>query len=125
MGNGHQISRVSIDEATAPAREPVGHVLKTWPALFQANADGRMPFNVRHDDRDFQVGDRVILVEYDPKTDTNSGRVLERRISFLVRGKPLPKGYCAFSFEGSRVMSFKEFSAMVGAPTPWAAIPGV
>ena len=40
------------------------HYLKIRPEHFQAVIDGRKPFEVRFNDRNFQVGDRVILEEY-------------------------------------------------------------
>ena len=38
--------------------------LKTLPDYFQAVIDGKKPFEIRENDRDFKVGDRVILEEY-------------------------------------------------------------
>ena len=43
--------------------EPVTHKLKTWIPYFDAVVSGAKPFEVRRDDRGFQRGDRVQLVE--------------------------------------------------------------
>lgn len=40
------------------------HHLKTMPEYFQAVIDGRKPFELRENDRDFKVGEKVILEEY-------------------------------------------------------------
>ena len=40
------------------------HHLKTRPEYFQAVIDGRKPFEVRKNDRNFKEGDRVILEEF-------------------------------------------------------------
>ena len=40
------------------------HHLKTKTEYFQAVIDGKKPFEIRFNDRDFKSGDRVILEEY-------------------------------------------------------------
>lgn len=40
---------------------PQEHVLKTWPAYFDAVKRGDKPFEVRRDDRGFQKGDILVL----------------------------------------------------------------
>lgn len=40
------------------------HHLKTMPEYFQAGIDGKKPFEVRYNDRNFKPGDNCILEEY-------------------------------------------------------------
>jgi hypothetical protein len=42
------------------------HELKTWPPFFQAIVDGEKSFELRKDDRGFEVGDILVLKEFDP-----------------------------------------------------------
>jgi len=42
------------------------HELKTWPASYAEIAAGRRRHEVRKADRNFKVGDVVLLQEYDP-----------------------------------------------------------
>lgn len=44
------------------------HVLKCWPQFMPRIASGQKTFEIRKNDRDYQVGDRLRLYEYDPKT---------------------------------------------------------
>jgi predicted RNA-binding protein with PUA-like domain len=51
--------------------------LKILPEYFDAVWDGIKTFEIRKNDRNFQVGDEVILQEYDPeKGYTGSGLVV-------------------------------------------------
>lgn len=45
------------------------HELKTWSPFFEAIANEEKTFEVRRNDRDFQVGDILLLREWDPVTD--------------------------------------------------------
>lgn len=71
------------------------HRLKTWPSYWQAIDEGRKNFEVRRDDRGFQVGDLLILECFDPKNgvyvlDYTDGsrepKRCTRRITYILTG---------------------------------------
>lgn len=62
------------------------HELKTWPEFFESVSSGRKPFEVRKNDRDFKVGDVLILKEWDPEKELYSGRVLYKTVTYLLPG---------------------------------------
>lgn len=78
------------------------HELKVWPRFFAAILDGSKTFELRRDDRDFQVGDELLLREWDPDAiapDPSAdriapqpilrgwwtGREVKRRVSYVLR----------------------------------------
>ena len=73
------------------------HELKTWPEYFKDVAAGIKTFELRKNDRDFQVGDELVLKEYDPKEDKYSGRYRTVLVMNVFRGDGtwgLMEGYC-------------------------------
>lgn len=71
------------------------HKLKTWPAYFTAVVRGDKTFEVRKNDRGFKVGDFLVLEEYYIDTQTYSGRVLVKEVSYLMQGEfGLPPDTC-------------------------------
>jgi len=60
------------------------HKLKTVQPYFQDVLSGDKRFEVRYNDRNFQVGDRLLLEEYDPKTGSYSGAKLEYSICYIL-----------------------------------------
>ena len=68
--------------------------VKSWPAYFQAIVDGRKLHDVRDmGERDYRVGDRLVLQEYDPFKGQYTGREQEVEITYITdRATP-----CAFS----------------------------
>jgi hypothetical protein len=62
------------------------HELKTWPLYFQEVFMGHKTFEIRINDRDFQVGDYVILKEWDGVRKVFTGRELARTITYILNG---------------------------------------
>ena len=60
------------------------HELKTWPKYFAAVRSGQKRFEIRRNDRDFKVGDILVLREFDPEDDAYTGQSEERQITFLL-----------------------------------------
>lgn len=42
------------------------HVLKTWSPFFEATRDGKKPWEIREDDRNYQEGDYLVLRRFVP-----------------------------------------------------------
>jgi len=77
------------------------HELKTWPEYWRAVCDRKKNFEVRKNDRGFEVGDILKLMEYDPTTPNGyTGRVLNRRITYILDQPEFCKeGYVILSIE--------------------------
>lgn len=72
------------------------HELKVWPEFFEALADGSKPFEVRRDDRGYEVGDWLHLREWiKPSRDeidgTYTGREVHRQVTYILSSR-LPPG---------------------------------
>ena len=90
---------------------PNVHVLKTWPEAFEAVRRGDKTAEFRRNDRDFQLGDMLILVEYCPVQQKETGHELLRTISHMVEGP-------AFGIpEGFTMLSFRTIGARMGLPS--------
>ena len=62
------------------------HELKTWAPYFDAVTSGAKPFEVRRDDRGFQRGDFVWLVETLRGHGTPTGREAQYEITYVLTG---------------------------------------
>lgn len=72
------------------------HELKTIHPYFRVIWEGFKPFEIRKNDRDFKVGDILLLREYDPTTKTYSGRDVTARVIYtLDKFEGLAEGYIA------------------------------
>ena len=66
------------------------HYVKAWPRFFEAVACGQKPFEVRKNDRDYRVGDKVVLYEWDPdkakerEAEGYSGREVRGNVTYIM-----------------------------------------
>ena len=64
---------------------PVIHELKCWPQFFEAIATGRKRHDLRRaDDRQFHVGDRLRLREFDPHSQSYTGREQTVEVTYIT-----------------------------------------
>ena len=76
------------------------HELRTWPIYFQPVLDGQKTFEKRIWDRDYKVGDTLVLKEWDPKTQEYTGRELDAVVTYILDGElALDKIWCHMSFK--------------------------
>lgn len=78
------------------------HELKTINPYFEDIYSGNKRFELRQNDRNFQVGDRVNLNEYIPHRDQYTGRTITAEITYILQGyndSIINSGYCIFSFD--------------------------
>jgi len=62
---------------------------KTWPYLFDKVLSGEKQFDLRIAEFECEVGDTLVLREWDPEKKEYTGRELEKEITFLVKTKDL------------------------------------
>ena len=75
------------------------HKLKTVQPYFDNCWQGKKTFEVRFNDRNFQVDDTVYLMEYDAESKAFSGRKLRTTIVYILENYPaLLDKYVVFSF---------------------------
>lgn len=78
------------------------HYIKCWPEYYTAIATTAKKFDLRKDDRNYQVNDTVVLQEYDPNTERYTANELKMRITYILRGAKqfgLMDGYCILSLK--------------------------
>ena len=77
------------------------HKLKTDPEVFKAVVEGRKTFEIRFNDRDFKVGDELVLLETihtgeqmrHGKPLLFSGNQLRKTVSYVLSGYGLQDGW--------------------------------
>jgi ASC-1-like (ASCH) protein len=76
------------------------HELKIIQPYFSEVKKGAKKFELRRNDRDFKIGDTVVLKEYDKKTQTYSGEFIVIGITYVLKNMVgIDEDYCIFSFE--------------------------
>lgn len=87
------------------------HDLKSWPRFFRPIVDGIRTHELRRNDRDFQIGDILLLREWDPNAEEYTGASC-RALVTSITSHDVP---CAVSDEGLRpdfcIMSVQVLSA--------------
>lgn len=70
------------------------HQLKSWPEWFEAVHSGVKTFEVRVNDRGFAVGDRLWLREWNPESETYTGREVVRWVTYILDSEAdiIPRG---------------------------------
>ena len=64
------------------------HELKTWPVFYKDIISGVKTFEVRVNDRNFQLGDTLFLREYDPDVEDYTGRSFKVRVTYILGDNP-------------------------------------
>ncbi|MDO8555819.1 MAG: DUF3850 domain-containing protein [Nanoarchaeota archaeon] len=63
------------------------HEKKIWPASFQAILEGKKNYELRLADWECNVGDILILREYDPSIQAYTGRIMRKKIGYIGKTK--------------------------------------
>lgn len=89
----------------------IRHELKTWPEYFREVWTENKTFEFRRNDRDFQLGDFLVLFEWDPIAKAYSGRWICSKVTYILDDQMsglLPDGFV--------IMAIKEVDR---SPAPW------
>lgn len=86
------------------------HTLKILPEFFEAVVNLEKTFEVRKNDRNFELDDLVFLVEWDDDLKMHTGRKLGARITYILDNPEYcKKGYVVFGFElGAGILQYKK-----------------
>lgn len=60
------------------------HELKCWPEYFMALWERRKTFEIRKNDRAFQVGDTLHIQEWEPATQVYTGAWCDRTVLYVT-----------------------------------------
>jgi len=85
------------------------HSLKCDIEYFAQSKSGDKPFELRKDDRPYEVGDIFINQEYDPKTEKYTGDEAKFEITYILRDAAkfgLKPGYCILGLIPVQEMAF-------------------
>ena len=77
------------------------HELKVWSQYFKALFTRVKKFEIRKDDRKFEVNDALLLREWSPLDEKYTGTYLKYKITYKVEGGKfgIEKGYCCLGIE--------------------------
>lgn len=83
------VPAVELIDLQAPRRDEKIHELKIWPTFFEQVLAGSKPFEIRKNDRGFEIGDTLKLCEWDPDKKEHTGRFCFRRVTCITDGKAI------------------------------------
>lgn len=81
------------------SRAPITHEIKILSQFYNEVESQRKTFEIRKDDRDYQIGDSIILREFD---GYYTGRKCKRKITYILRDAKecgLKEGYCILGIQ--------------------------
>lgn len=79
-------------------RAPRIHYLKTYIEFFQATKRRDLNFEFRKNDRDYSVGDILVLMEYDPAIGFTMSEDIRLKVTYILDKQPyVPRGYICMS----------------------------
>lgn len=74
------------------------HELKILPEYFKAVENGTKTFEIRTNDRDYKLGDILVLKEFDPDAKVYTGNECVRKVTYIIQGVyGLPENVCVMS----------------------------
>lgn len=94
----NNVADVLQGKAPPPLKLGRVHELKCHKAAFEAMLTGAKPFEFRKDDRGFEVGDILVIKEWEQSTAPSwtgfTGRETLREVTYILRGNfGMPAGY--------------------------------
>lgn len=102
------------------------HELKVWPEFFDAIMRGDKPFEIRKDDRNFSVGDILLLREYIPENYYGNGKPAwysnmktTREITYILQGGKfgINEGYVVMGLKRGEYIPIKTSDQVISKPT--------
>lgn len=87
------------------------HHLKIWPQYYQESVSGQKKAQLRKNDRDYRVGDRLILHEWNPELGIFTGPEAYVKVTDVMKDcEGLVPGFCILSVE-QKLGSLSSFNA--------------
>ena len=78
------------------------HAVKTWTNFYKDQEAGKKLFELRKDDRPYNIGDKFLSQEYDQNKNEYTGKENTFIIAYILRDAEmfgLKQGYCILQLE--------------------------
>jgi len=90
------------------------HELKCHPHFFAAISEGKKTFEIRRNDRDYRVGDRLDLREYDPTFGNTGKRLPLFEVVYVMTAEDFPAILPGFVIMGLREVPVVDNALSIG-----------